>query len=117
MAFQLMTELVRKAEQNIDSLAAQLRNTSGPAAAAAISASGPGQQSPTAAFNDLINAARSSVEQIAGSGAGETLWGFTYLHPNIINNSSKGFCILDCWWWADLVCGIDAGARQLVEVV
>ncbi|BDA45014.1 probable SPX domain-containing protein 1 at N-terminal half [Coccomyxa sp. Obi] len=64
---ELMTELVRKAEQNIDSLAAQLRNTSGPAAAAAISASGPGQQSPTAAVNDLIHAARSSVEEIAGS--------------------------------------------------
>ncbi len=67
---QLMTELVRKAEQNIDSLAAQLRTSSMPAAAAAISASNPGQ-SPTAAVNDLINAARSSVEQIAGTGAGE----------------------------------------------
>ncbi|KAK9908432.1 hypothetical protein WJX75_007754 [Coccomyxa subellipsoidea] len=65
---ELMTELVRKAEQNIDSLAAQLRSGSGAAAAAAISASNAGQ-SPTAAVNDLINAARSSVEQIAGSGA------------------------------------------------
>ncbi len=84
MAAQLMTELVRKAEQNIDSLAAQLRNTSGPAAAAAISASGPGQHSPTAAVNDLINAARSSVEQIAGSGAGEIPLGVTILHPKSI---------------------------------
>lgn len=63
-----MSELVRKAEENIDSLAAKLRASNGPAAAA-ISASSPAQ-SQAAAVDDLINAARSSVEEIASAEPG-----------------------------------------------
>lgn len=88
---QLMSELVRKAEQNIDALAAKLRaGNHGGAAAAAAHGAAPGggqplpmaalsgscaeeqQRSPSAvAVNDLINAARSSVQQIAGAAPGE----------------------------------------------
>ena len=72
---QLMSQLVHKAEQDIDSLAAQLRGMSHPAgaqAAAALSASSP-MPSGLGAVNDLIHAARSSVEQIAKQGDGALL--------------------------------------------
>ena len=61
---------MHKAERDIDSLAAQLRSMSHPAgaqaatAAAALSGSSP-LPSGLGAVNDLIHAARSSVEQIA----------------------------------------------------
>jgi hypothetical protein len=67
-----MTELVHKAELNIDSLAAKLRANNGASATAAISASSPGQ-SQAAAVGQLISAARSSVEQIAGACPGKDL--------------------------------------------
>ena len=79
-----MSQLVHKAERDIDSLAAQLRSMSHPAgvqaatAAAALSASSP-VPSGLGAVNDLIHAARSSVEQIAQQRDGVALTnGFPY---------------------------------------
>ena len=73
-----MSQLVHKAERDIDSLAAQLRSMSHPAglqaatAAVALSASSP-LPSGLGPVNDLIHAARSSVEQIAQQRDGEGL--------------------------------------------
>ncbi len=70
-----MSQLVHKAEQDIDSLAAQLRGVSHPAGAQtamALSASSP-VPSGLGAVNDLIHAARSSVEKIAQQGDGVLL--------------------------------------------
>ena len=69
---------MHKAERDIDSLAAQLRSMSQPAgvqaatAAAALSASSP-LPSGLGPVNDLIHAARSSVEQIAQQRDGAAL--------------------------------------------
>jgi hypothetical protein len=84
---QLMSELVRKAEQSIDALAAKLRSGgyggaaggNEPAAVqhalpSALSGSCPQQQqqqaAPAVPVDALINAARDSVQQIAGAGPG-----------------------------------------------
>lgn len=86
---QLMSRLVHKAERDIDSLAAQLRSMSHPAglqaaaAAAALSASSP-VASGRGAVNDLIHAARSSVEQIAQPGDGT---------PPEALHASSSYCI------------------------
>ena len=81
MCVQLMSQLVHTAERDIDSLTAQLRSMSHPvgpqadAAAAALSASSPVTLR-HGAVNDLIHAARSSVEQIAQQEDGAILTRF-----------------------------------------
>lgn len=106
-AAQLLSELVRKAEQNIDALAAKLRSGdhggapagSEPAApqhalASAVSGSCPQQQQqqhqapPSVPVDDLINAARHSVQRIAGADLGEPS-GWPLL-PRLATPSSHG---------------------------
>ena len=77
-----MSELLRKAEQSIDSLAAKLRTADGigrpegavpnrHSLAAALSGSCLDRAPPGVPMEELINAARSSVEQVADGSRGE----------------------------------------------
>ena len=79
---QIMSELLRKAEQSVDSLAARLRAAGGngrpdggeparPGLPAALSGSCLARTPPADAMEALINATRSSVEQVAGAARGE----------------------------------------------
>lgn len=79
---QIMSELLRKAEQSVDSLAAKLRAAGGQGRlnggspvrqnlAAALSGSCLDRTSPAVAMEALIHAARSSVQQVATGTRGE----------------------------------------------